>query len=423
MKTNKIIIALAAAMMLLPVQSCQKMDEDVFETSSSERMEQFIQGTKDALLSHEAWFLDYYAGTGKSYGGYAYVLKFDKTSVEAYSELDAEHSYKSLYRFTRDNGPVLSFDTNNPVLHYFATPSSTAYEAMKGDFEFMVLDYSTEKITLLGKRSGNRYFLTPYDSKLTPSDYMKKVNDLSADFAAPSFEGVIGSAPITGQVDVNNRWITIKYGEGEEDFVTTPFVFTDNGMRFYEPVVVDGCTINYLWYVPNNNLLTNGVFTLKGKLPEDYKPYSAFEGKFDLVYYDTRKFSVTLTPTEDGKGYTMSGLFGGKITVLLTYDKGLGRLRWNAQQVGVDEATGNTVMLAAWALNGGGSLTWNTDAGMTIHWVEENQRFEFEDNGGWSGKVVDSWILWALTPEGNSAGQYSGYGSSQIPYLNYLKKL
>lgn len=421
MKTRHFLMTLAAAAMLLPAQSCLKETTDVFETSSSARMQQFIQETSDILLSQKTWFMDYYAGTDKQYGGYAYVLEFGKHSVVVSSELDPENSYESLYRFTSDNGPVLTFDTNNPVLHYFATPSSVAYEAMNGDFEYMILEYSAEKITLLGKRSGNRYYLLPYNSEEKPLDYVSKVSALAEEFRAPAFEGTIGDSPVTGTVDINNRWITIVYGEGEDDYAKSAFVFTDNGLRLYSPIVVNGCTFDYLWYVSNNNLITNGVFTLKGKLPDDYQPYSAFAGDFEFGYYNgTRKFNVTLTPTDDGNGYIMSGL-NSNFTVRLTYDKGLGRLRWNTQIVGVDEATGNSVYLAAWSLSGGGSLTWDTDTGVTIHWVEEKGQFEFEDNG-YFDSPVDSWILWAITPEGKSAGQYSGFGSSQIPYLTYMKR-
>lgn len=414
-------MTLAAAAMLLPAQSCLKEEKDVFETSSSARMQEYIQEVKDILLDgNKTWFLDYYAGNSAQYGGYSYVLKFQGVDqVVAASELDPEQEYTSLYKFTYDNGPVLSFDTNNPVLHYFATPSSTSYEAMHSDFEYMILSYSKEKIELLGKRSATKYILRPYDSEMTPLEYVAAVAENAENFCAPSFEGKIGETEVTGSVDVNNRWITIVYGSGEDDYTEAPFVFTNDGMRLYYPLVVDGCTIDYLWYVANNNLLTNGVFTLKGKLPDDYVPYSEFAGDFEFGYYNgTRTFNVTLTPTEDGSGYVMSGL-NPNFTVNLTYDKGLGRLRWNTQVVGVDGST--TVYLAAWSLSGGGSLTWDTDTGVTIHWVESAGRFEFEDNGVFDSPV-DSWILWGTDANGKSTGQFTGWGNSQIPYLTYMKK-
>jgi len=420
MKTRHFIMALAAAFMLLPAQSCSLQEDDVFDASSSARLQNYLDEVADILKDGDGtWYFDYYAGTDKSYGGYAYVLKFDGSKVVAASELDPEQTYTSLYKLTTDNGPVLTFDTNNDVLHYFATPSSDLYEAMNGDFEYTIMKYSKEEIILRGKRSSNKYILRPYDSELAPLEYVSKVSTLIEEFRAPSFEGTIGDGVVSGNVDINNRWITFIYGEGEEDYMEVPFVFTADGMRFYEPIKINGCTIKNLWYIQNNNLLTNGVFVLNGKLPDDYQPYDAFAGDFTLCYYKgSRSYNVTLTPNEDRSGYIMSGI-NENYTVSLKYDKGLGRLRWNAQKIGANG--NNVVFLCAWSLAGGGSLTWNTDAGVTIHWVEANDRFEFSDNGGWDSPV-DSFILWELDSDGKSVGQFTGWGASQIAYLQYMKR-
>ena len=78
--------------------------------------------------------------------------------VTVASELFDE-AYTSLYKMTTDNGPVLSFDTNNYAFHYFATPSGSSrnlygesglYQAYKGDFEFMILSATADEVVLKG---------------------------------------------------------------------------------------------------------------------------------------------------------------------------------------------------------------------------------------------------------------------------------
>lgn len=61
-----------------------------------------------------------------------------------------------LYRLTEDNGPVLSFDSYNDLMHFFATPDSDHPRAYDGDFEFQLFCMSPIDVRKLrGKRTGN----------------------------------------------------------------------------------------------------------------------------------------------------------------------------------------------------------------------------------------------------------------------------
>ena len=165
MKFNKILTVVLAGVSVLSAQSCLKDQADVFDSSSSERLQAYIEQTREILTSNEkGWIMEYYPGSGQSKGGYAYYLAFTDAEVTASYELDPENSYKSVYKLTTATGAVLSFDSYNQALHHFATPSSTEYQAKGGDFEFTIVSVSPEKIGLRGKRSGNHYDLYPYDS-------------------------------------------------------------------------------------------------------------------------------------------------------------------------------------------------------------------------------------------------------------------
>lgn len=431
MKTRNIIKALAALILVIPMQSCLKDQEAVFEDSPSARMSKYLSNVQNILVGEETWIMEYYPGAGRMYGGYTYVLKFTDKDVTVWSELDPEMECTSLYRFKADNGPVLSFDTNNDLLHYFATPSSSAYEAMGGDFEFTIVDYRDDQVTLLGKRSQNYYYLRPFTEECTPMEYCQAVVDLTDSFVAATLEGTIGDLHVDGEVDLMGRTLYLYY-EGEEDPETgepveevayEAFSFTPKGLHFYEPLVVNGYTIRDLFYLPTHNYLTNGVITLFGSLPEDYARYEEFAGDYTMYAYEGNiKMNVSLVPTEDKAGYILKGM-GGRLSaghdfdVYLPYDKAKGRLNLNAQVIGNED--GLTIWLAAWSLNDGGSLTWDTAYGMQIHRDLETGNFAFVDNGK-TDMEIDSFILWATNAAGKSAGQWTAWGNGQIPYLQYL---
>ena len=115
-----------------------------------------------------------------------------KTRWEAWADIFKESS-KSLYKMSYDDGPVLSFDTGNEVLHYFATPSGSSknlygesglYQAHKGDFEFIVMSAKPEEVVLKGKRSGNKILMYPLDE--SPETFIEKATTVNPQGTAAS---------------------------------------------------------------------------------------------------------------------------------------------------------------------------------------------------------------------------------------------
>lgn len=430
-RISSFIIAVAA---LLPVQSCVKDQQDVFPTSSSERLQAYLAEAKQILTSSETgWIMEYYPGSGQKLGGYAYYLTFTDEEVEAMYELEPDDTYTSLYKMTADNGPVLSFDTYNQALHYFATPSSSLYQARGGDFEFTITSVSPEKIGLRGKRSGNHYDLYPYTSDLAPEEYLAKVSEMAGSMRAAILKGKIGETEVDGTVDFDTRRITFTYGgtaasvksgDATDDGkikVEVPYMYTPDGIKAYEPVEVAGYTIEHMFYYSANNVLTSGSVEFAGSLPEDFTAFKDFAGEYTLSMYNGKfTYDVTLAPDSEGTGYVMSGLLGGGHDVALGYNSARGRLTMNAQVVGADGS--NTVYLAAWSLEKeGGSLFVDEVYGMEIVRDLKTGKFKFVDNGQ-SDSVIDSFILWGITSAGGSAGEFDGWGDSQFPYLETLTR-
>ncbi len=418
MKTNRIIALLAAALFVLPFQSCLKDMDEVFDESASARLSAYNAEVAAILTEGKGeWIMHYYAGTNLKYGGYDYYLKFTDKQVTAAFEMDTTKTYTSLYKLTNDNGPVLSFDTYNKALHYFATPSSSAYQAMGGDFEFTIMSYEQDRIVLKGKRSSNLCTLVRADGTTSALDYVRGIVDITSTFRASSFEGNIGGSDVTGSVSLSSRTITFVYGPGEEDQVSASFSFTPDGLAFYNPVKVNGCTIDRLWYVSNNNLLTNGVFTLKGSLPQGWKSYDEFLGDFVLTYRDGT-LDLHIKANDAQTGYILSGM-DSHFEVRLGYDKSLGRMTWKNQIVGTNGS--NNIILCIWDTKAG-YLTWVEDYGFTIYWDDEAQVFKFEDDGTWETYVADSFILYERTSSGTSVGEYKDWDRSRWIQLESLKR-
>ena len=127
--------------------SCLKNQEDFFDDSASTRMTNTINKTKEILRNSEyGWEFEYYPDRDLSYGGLVYTVKFDSLDATIACSLIPDSTVTSYYRVTNDNGPVLTFDTYNPLMHYFATPSAGEYEAKDGDFEFVIEKLGDDEI-------------------------------------------------------------------------------------------------------------------------------------------------------------------------------------------------------------------------------------------------------------------------------------
>ena len=198
------------ALLTFTLQSCSNKEEEIFEESPSVRLQALMDKTQATLVSSEnGWVMDYFPDRDLSYGGFLYILKFNKQSVEAYCELsdDLSESIESLYKLSNDDGAVLSFDSYNEFLHFFATPSSGRYEAYDGDFEFKIMKVEDDLITLKGKRSGNTIYL--HRLKEEPVQYLEKCVQTSENIFAPEASGTYGGTAIGAFVDPDVRYITI----------------------------------------------------------------------------------------------------------------------------------------------------------------------------------------------------------------------
>ena len=399
------------ALLAFTLQSCSNKEDEIFEESPSARLQALLEKTQATLVSSEnGWVMDYFPDRYLSYGGFLYVLKFDKQTVEAYCELseDLGESAESLYKLTNDDGAVLSFDSYNEFLHFFATPSSGRYEAYDGDFEFKIMKVEDDRITLKGKRSGNTIYLHRLTEE--PEQYLKKCVETSESIFISDLSGSYGGQQASAYLDFDVRYLEITAGgaTGGQYYLPTP-----TGIRFVEPFEFNGATIETLDF-NNSDLVFTGKdsngkdITLSGVLPEDYVFEKEIEGTWTLTFGNpVQELDVQLVKSGNGE-FVMKGI-NPKFEPVIHYRKTLGCLEMNSQAVGANGS--NVVWLCAWDTNAG-SLTWSEEAGMYIKKdVKESDEstltMKWVDSGKYDGLSMTSFLLWQLTSAGATAGAFT----------------
>lgn len=168
---KKIFFYIMFAVAGLSLQSCLHDDDEIFDKSAAERINEAVANAKEVLTSsQEGWVMHYYAGREYAYGGLNLAMKFTDGKVQMYNETatNKDGSYKSVvstYKITRDQGPVLAFDTYNDLLHIYGDPAGsgapTDVDGWEADYEFVIMNISEDQntITLKGKKFNNTIVL------------------------------------------------------------------------------------------------------------------------------------------------------------------------------------------------------------------------------------------------------------------------
>ena len=267
MKKFNIFLLLAG---LFFCTSCLFEQKEIFDQTPAERMEAFLNEYQEILETAEnGWILEYYPDSDVSYGGYVYHLSFADGEVSALFQLasDLTTPVSSLYKMTQDDGPVLSFDTYNSYIHYFATPSggSANYQGKRGDTEFKIMGKSKDEsvIYLVGKKSGNPCTLTYFEGE-DPVEYLEGCNAIMdelnyASITAIEFQvgDLVGETESNGVMGLSNL-LYYAYPESSDEGAAViegaiPFCTTPEGLRTFQPLEIDGVEYDFFYYDAENN--------------------------------------------------------------------------------------------------------------------------------------------------------------------------
>lgn len=255
---KKVFLYIMFAAVGLVLQSCLHDDDEVFEKSAAERIDDVLNETIQTLEGAQyGWAFNYYMGVDYAYGSFAMTAQFKNGKVtlkqQGYTDADGYVAETSTYKMNRDQGPVLSFDTYNDILHYYGDPAGktapTDVSGYEADFEFVVMGISEDSNTiyLKGKKFGNYMTLQrlqkPSDEYLAGVDY---VTENMSSYAAMKYDdGKVSAKFMYG----SNYTITYIDENGEKETLTVPYTFTDEGVLFNQPITLGDNMISGIHYV------------------------------------------------------------------------------------------------------------------------------------------------------------------------------
>ena len=354
-RIHSLLLACAVVASLV-LTSCFKQQEDLFDEPASTRLQNTMDKVRTILRSAEyGWEFEYYPGSDLEYGGIVYLLKFDSLTVDVACSLIPDSVETTYYRMTNDNGPVLTFDTFNSLIHYFSTPSSGEYEAKGGEFEFVVNEISDDEITLYGKKTGNTMYLRRLSAPT--DDYASRTVAIFDNFVK-GFEG-----EVEGSFDLVNRRM---YVIG--DSLGVPFTFNDKGIRFYRPIRLGGSRVQALEYNAQTHELT-GVgeeaagLTLQGvPFPDNIMHFGDYAGRYTMRYQNGQaSATVEFVPNRLECNYRLRGL-SPMYELVMSFDYETGDMVLGPQVIG--QYGGTSAYFATY-----GSGIWVApECSFTIRW-------------------------------------------------------
>ena len=184
---KKILILLALPLLF---NSCLKDDEDKFSKSATERIEEAVKEAITVLQGAEnGWRMELYPEGERIYGGYTLFLKFntDNTVVASSENFAAGKTESSYYSVVAESGPVLAFDTNNDIIHFYSSPTTgaelgigTSNGGLEGDSDFIVMEASADFVKLKGRKTNNYAYLYPIEAGVNWKTELQSYQDAAA---------------------------------------------------------------------------------------------------------------------------------------------------------------------------------------------------------------------------------------------------
>lgn len=412
------------------IVSCSNEEKDLFEDSAANRISAALEKYRNILVdAPNGWLMEYYAGEkDDKKGGYNILCSFNAngevtltgdimTLKEIYPDhTDKDIKVKSLYSLISDHSPVLTFDTYNPIIHYFGYPMNGPNN-FKGDYEFIFMGGDENRIELRGKKYKNRIILTRFSKDNTWDGFLDKVDEIiDKTFVFGLFDLVVnGSEPISVSLDYN-RTFTFKVGS---ELIKKNAIYTENGIKFYDPVTFNGREFQSLVWDQASKGYTNEdkSVILKVHFAADHKAYEDFLGTYTFSYDQGAPKTVTIEQKTKEKSYTVKSMF--PFDAVAEYSTITGRISIVYQTIGTYQ--GLNVGLCPWDTSAA-RLTSKSGAGLesvlnmgSLPGID----FTFKDNGVWRSYVANALIVWTFNGS-DFALEYPT--NSQYSNMRFVKK-
>ena len=245
------------------VASCSYKEDDNFDQKPAGRMANVLETYKNTLEEDTYWQLSYFPQVSRrflglprmdhSVGGYNIFLKFKDGKVSASAEfMPNNDEYTTYFSYQNTEAITLSFDTYSDVLHHFRRTSGQFPNARGGDIELEILEPINDGYSILGRSSATKMTLTKFTGNR--QEYLNKVRANTETLKGKGLNTTqIGGKAVTMVLFPSYRQIAFSY---DDQNVQQAFIVTDKGLKFYEPVTVNGVTLDELYINEAKTALT-----------------------------------------------------------------------------------------------------------------------------------------------------------------------
>jgi len=238
MKLKYLFFSLVAVAVLA---SCNRDDQGLFDQSALERVNTYMDTVSNILVSSESgWEMLYFPNEYS--GGQVILVDFNEhgqVKAAAKNSVTTDGKYEedahSTWCMKADQGPVLSFDTYNRVIHAFSDPMTDG-EGFQGDYEFLVLKYSSTQIRMKGKKRGAYIILNRLSASQDWQSYFADIDRLNA-MVFKNNNGSEYAFMDNGTkrlMTFNDNLFSEKLENSAEDYAYWPMIITPTGFHFYD---------------------------------------------------------------------------------------------------------------------------------------------------------------------------------------------
>lgn len=217
---------------------CTYEEADIFSASPAERMNKALKDNTDSLQSAvNGWAMEYFATDHSA--GYTMLVKFEKSgkaTIAGKNELTKNLivSDSCMYEMIGDNGPVLTFNTYNNVLHAFSNPVNPDGYGLEGDYEFIVMKNTANQMILKGKKRGTTILMNKIPENISWTQYFAEIdamNSLLFGNNAPKL-GMNLSNNYSFSMGSTHIFSVLQNGADANTSTDAPFIITRTGLRF-----------------------------------------------------------------------------------------------------------------------------------------------------------------------------------------------
>lgn len=228
MKKFLLYIMVLAGMMSM--QSCLHDDKELFGESAADRLDHATEETRQILESSESgWALQYYLGDEYTGGGCTYLVKFKNGKADVSLDIaDPSEVTHSSYDVIKDQGPVLTFNTYNALMHYFANPTTDG-TTDGGDFEFVIMNVTNDEIDLKGRTTGNKMKLVRLPEGTDWATYINSISEFEQNMFSSYKLITDGKTEGVVTFDMDERRFSYISSDSTVS-ITSPFCVTPNGV-------------------------------------------------------------------------------------------------------------------------------------------------------------------------------------------------